>query len=308
MPAIGRAKGAELVAVASRDHGKLGEIREKFSVDRLHLGYEALLADPEVDAVYIPLPNSLHCEWTIKAAEAGKHVLCEKPIALTAAEARKMVAACAANRVKLMEAFMYRYTERTRLVVETVRSGALGEIRGVEAAHKFTLNRPDSIKLQETLGGGSLYDVGCYPLNFGAMIADLAAKAAPGSVRPVSVCGQAIVSRGIDVQFSGVVRYATGLLSTIHSGFNSHRRMGAEIVGTEGTLAVPDTFIDVPGKLVLTRGDERREITVPESDRYRSEIEDFSKAIAESTDPLFGLAETIRNAEVMDKLLATISS
>lgn len=304
MPAIGRAAGAKLVAVASRDPGKLGEVRQKFGVERFHAGYEALLADPEVDAVYIPLPNSLHREWTIKAANAGKHVLCEKPMGLTAAECREMIAAAQANGVKLMEAFMYRYTERTRLVVETVRSGALGEIRSVEAAHQFTLNRPESIKLQADLGGGSLYDVGCYPINFGAMIADLAANAAPGSIRPASVCGRAVKSNGIDLQFSGVVQFATGVLSTVHSGFNSHRRMGAEIVGTEGTLSIPDTFIDVPGNLVLVRGDERREIPVPASDRYCREIEDFSKAVAENGEPRFTLSETIRNAEIMDRLLA----
>jgi len=164
IPAIRRAANSEFHALASREPAKLSEARDKFNVPVTHDRYEDLLADPTVDAVYIPLPNALHCEWTIKAAERGKHVLCEKPIALNAAECRRMIAASAANGVRLMEGFMYRYTNRTRQVLEVLRSGALGEIKFVSSTHRFLLTNPASIKLKPELGGGALYDVGCYPV------------------------------------------------------------------------------------------------------------------------------------------------
>src|SRR5689334_5013489 len=133
IPAIQRSFNSEFHAIASREESKLAECRAQFNVPNSHRSYAELLRDPEVDAVYIPLPNALHCEWTIKAAENGKHVLCEKPIALNAAECRKMMAACSANNVRLMEAFMYRYTDRTREVLSVLRSGALGEIKFVSS-------------------------------------------------------------------------------------------------------------------------------------------------------------------------------
>ena len=304
MPAIVRAPGAELVAVASRDETKLAECRAKFGVQRLYRGYEALLADPEVDAVYIPLPNSLHHEWTIRAAEAGKHVLCEKPIALDAAQCREMIAVCARKKVKLMEAFMYRYTQRTRMVLEVIDSGILGEIKFIESSFRFLLNRPDSIKLQEGLGGGSLYDVGCYPVNFAGLIVDRAAKALPGEIRPVEVAAKATRIKGVDQLFSGILQYSSGVTATVNCGFNAHKRVFSEVIGTEGVLEVPDTFFDNAGVLTIIRGEERIERVVPSSDRYRSEVMDFGRAIGENTEPLFGLAETLRNAEVIDQLLA----
>ena len=304
MPAIVRAPGAELVAVASRDETKLAECRAKFGVQRLYRGYEALLADPDIDAVYIPLPNSLHHEWTLQAAEAGKHVLCEKPMALNAAQCREMIAGCAQKKVKLMEAFMYRYTERTRMVLEVIDSGILGEIKFIESSFRFLLNRPDSIKLQEGLGGGSLYDVGCYPVNFAGLIVDRAAKALPGEIRPVEVAAKATRIKGVDQLFSGILQYSSGVTATVNCGFNAHKRVFSEVIGTEGVLEVPDTFFDNAGVLTIIRGEERIERVVPSSDRYRSEVMDFGRAIGENTEPHFSLAETLRNAEVIDQLLA----
>ena len=162
IPAILRAENSEFHALASRDGQKLVAARAQFpGVAKTFHGYEGLLRDPDVDAVYVPLPNALHREWTIRAAEHGKHVLVEKPAALNAAECREMIAACAANGVRLMEAFMYRYTARTRAVLAVIRSGVLGEIKQVDATFRFLLANPASIKLRPELGGGALYDVGC---------------------------------------------------------------------------------------------------------------------------------------------------
>ena len=303
IPAIGRASNSEFHAIGSRDESKLAECRAKFGVTRTHRGYDELLGDPEVDAVYIPLPNALHREWAIKAAARGKHVLCEKPIGLNAAECREMIAASQAHRVVLMEAFMYRYTNRTRQVLEVVRSGVLGDIKFISSEFRFPLANPASIKLQPELGGGSLYDVGCYPLNFIGMVAD-AVTGGPGSSRPEAVSAQFVRSGGIDTLFSGILRYPSGLMASLHSGFNAHKRIFSEIIGTKGVLEVPDTFFDTAGALTLTVGEDRREIPVGLSDRYRSEVEDFANAILTGRPTHFSLVETLRNMEVMDRLMA----
>jgi len=304
MPAIVRAANAELAAVASRDAAKGAESTARFGTQhRVHASYEALLEDPAVEAVYIPLPNSLHCEWTIRAAASGKHVLCEKPLALDAGQSREMIAACRGKGVLLMEAFMYRYTARTRQVVEILRSGVLGDIKVVHASFRFPLTNPASIKLKPELGGGSLYDVGCYPVNFAGLVADVAADAAPGTVSPESVAVECIREGGIDVNFSALLRYPSGLLAAVHCGFNAQKRVHAEITGTLGALEIPGTFFDGTEPLVLTTGEERREIAVQASDRYRSEVEDFSGAIREGRAPLFSTVETLRNAVVLDRLL-----
>jgi predicted dehydrogenase len=304
IPAIQRSANSQFHALASRDAAKLADARTRFGVTRTYPGYEELLRDPEVDAVYVPLPNALHREWTIKAAEHGKHVLCEKPLALTAAEGREMAAAGAAHGVTLMEAFMYRYTDRTRQVREVLRSGALGEIRFISATFRFLLANPASIKLQPELGGGALYDVGCYPVNFIGLVADGPAPAAAGTARPDSVAVECVRTGGVDTIFSALLRYPSGLIATLHCGFNAHLRIGAEITGTAGALEIPDTFLDNAGALTLITGDIRREIPVAASDRYRLEVEDFAAALLQQRAPQFGLAETLRNLEVIDRLLA----
>jgi len=305
IPAMQRSSNSEFHAIASREAAKLAECRAKFNVPKTYSSYDELLRDPEIDAVYVPLPNSLHREWTIKAAENGKHVLCEKPMALNAAECRDMAAACAANQVTLMEAFMYRYTARTRQVLEIIRSGALGEIKFISSTSRFLLANPASIKLKPELGGGALYDVGCYPLNFIGMVLDEAAQSGPGrSPLPESLSVECVRTGGIDVIFSALLKYPGGLIGSLNCGFNAQKRVYSEIVGTKAALEIPDTFLDNAGSLVLVSGDERREIPVAQSDRYRLEIEDFAEAILQKRAPQFSLAETRRNAELMDRLIA----
>jgi D-xylose 1-dehydrogenase (NADP+, D-xylono-1,5-lactone-forming) len=305
IPAILRAGNSELRALASRDEGKLAEARARYSIPQVHRGYAELLRDSEVDAVYLPLPNALHREWTIKSAEHGKHVLCEKPLALSAAEAREMIAACASNGVVLMEAFMYRYTDRTRQVLATLRSGVLGEIKQINSSFRFLLGNPASIKLKPELGGGSLYDVGCYPLNFIGLVVDQIAGGEPGAGgQPESLAVEAVFDHGIDMNFSAVLRYPSGLLATAQCGFNAQKRVFAEIIGTRGVLEIPETFFDPAGALTLTIGEERQEVPVAASDRYRAEVEDFADAVLKKQAPAFSLVETLRNLEVTDRLLA----
>lgn len=307
IPAIIRSSNSELQAVASRDDGKLDECRSRFAPRALYSAYEDLLRDPDVDAVYIPLPNSLHCEWTVRAAEHGKHVLCEKPLALNAAEARRMIDACSAGGVRLMEAFMYRYTARTRTVREVIRSRVLGEIRFIASTFRFLLTNPSSIKLRPELGGGALYDVGCYPLNFtGMVLGELVrlGEMAPEQALPEHLSAEFSMAEGVDEIFSALLRYPTGLIASLNCGFNAQKRIFTEIVGTRGSLEIPDTFLDNAGSLVLTIGEESRKIPVGPSDRYRLEVEDFAEAIRTNRPPELETAESLGNLGIMDRLRA----
>jgi len=305
IPALLRAGNSEFAALASRSETKLAEARARYTFAKSYADYDALLRDPEIDAVYIPLPNSEHREWTLRAAERGKHILCEKPLGLNAGEVRDMIAACAANQLTLMEAFMYRYTSRTAQVREIFQSGVLGEIKFINAAFRYPLDRPDSIKWNPALGGGALYDVGCYPINLIGMVADLmAGRPGSGIAQPESVSAECVRAGGIDVIFSGLLRYSSGLVAAAHCGFNAQKRIHTEIIGTKGVLDIPDTYFDHAGTLTLTLGEDRKDIPVARSDRYRQEIEDFADALLQDRPPQFGLAETLRNAEVTDRLFA----
>ena len=305
IPAIVRSSNGVFHALASRQGAGLAECRAQFNPPRLHSSYDDLLRDPEVDAIYLPLPNSLHREWTIKAAEHGKHVLCEKPVALDAAQCREMIAACRAHGVVFMEAFMYRYSARTRAVRDVLRSGALGEVKFIQSQFRFLLNRPGDVRRDAALGGGSLYDVGCYPVNFAGMVMDEISGRAPGAgPRPDSVSVQSVMENGVDELFSALLRYPGGVVAALHSGFNAQFRIGAEIVGTKGALEIPATYLGPAGNLTLVTGDQRREIAVPESDRYRLQAEDFASAILEKRPPLLTTAETLRNLELLDRLFA----
>ena len=307
IPAIQRSANGVLHALASRDAGKLAECRARFNPPRLHGSYDELVRDPEVDAVYNPLPNSLHKEWTIRAAEHGKHVLCEKPMALNAAEGREMIASCRANGVVFMEAFMYRYTARIAKVRELLRRGKLGEIKFIQSQFRFLLNRPGDVRRVAGLGGGSLYDVGCYPVNFIGMVMDEATQSAPGQgPRPESVSAQCVRENGVDELFSALLRYPGGVVAALHSGFNAQLRVFSEIIGTQGSLQIPATFFGVAGNLTLTAGDQSLDLPVPESDRYRLQAEDFADAILHKRPPLLTPEETLRNIELLDRLHAAI--
>lgn len=313
MPAIVRSNNSVLQAVASRDPAKLQDCKQKFNCPNLHDSYEALLRNPEVDAVYIPLPNSLHREWTIEAAEHGKHVLCEKPVALNAAECRNMIAACKKHNVVFMEAFMYRYSDTTRKVLQVLRSGVLGDIKYIYSAFRFPLTWVNDVRSKPELGGGSLYDVGCYTLNFVGMVVDevariqSAAAGKPVEFGPVpeAISAQSIKEGGVDVCFAGLLKYPNGIIASISSGFNAQKQLESQIIGTKGILYVPNTFFEAAGYLTRTVEDvEAEKIAVEQSDRYKSQVEDFADAILNKRAPYFSLVETQRNMEIMDKLYA----
>lgn len=297
IPAILRSGNTRLQAVASRDPAKLGEFRSIFGGFDAFESYEALIDNPEVDAVYIPLPNSMHCEWAIRAMRSGKHVLCEKPLALNSREASEMIEVARESGVLLMEAFMYRYTDRLRQICRILDSGVLGKILSVNSTFRFFLDRENTIKEKPELGGGAMYDIGCYPLN----LIGLVAKA-----EPVSVSVECDKPRGVDINLSAVMRYESGLIASLHCGFNAFDRMHSEIVGTGGALLVPDTFLDVPGQITLQTRKGCELIDIAASDRYAEEIRDFSAAILEKRAPKLSLEESLGNMRILDRIVTQI--
>ncbi len=296
IPALQASGNSRLHRLATRDAAKQSEIEAQSPGVICSTRYEDVLADPAVQAVYVPLPNSMHHEWVIRALDAGKHVLCEKPLALDAAQARDMAAAAARNHRVLMEAFMYRYSDRTARVREVLASGELGEIRHLNASFRFFLDREGTIKMKPELGGGALYDVGVYPLNLLGLVT--------GGELPLAVHAEAEFVDGVDVNASVLMRFASGLLATLHCGFNAFGQMGAEIVGSRGRLVIPDPFLGEAGALTLHTAQGARQIEVAATDRYTAQVREFSAAILAGQAPLLTLDESIRNLEVLDMIRA----
>lgn len=294
IPAILKHDASEFYAIASRSADKLRACQDEFGCEKTYPSYGELLDDPDVQAVYIPLPNSQHKEWAINAMERGKHVLCEKPISMNAAECAEMIEAATKNNVQLMEAFMYRYTDRTKKVLELLNGGVIGDVKVISSTHRFFLDRPNTIKAQPELGGGSLYDVGSYPVNFVGMVMN---------ELPVSYQAEAIIEDGVDVCFSGVLRYESGVIATVHSGFNAYKNLDSQIIGTQGIIDIVDTFAGNPGTIRVTTAAGEEEIAVEESDRYCLEVANFADALLGKEAAILPLEESLRNMTVIENLL-----
>ncbi len=302
IPAIQRSHNGRLDAIASRTPSRAEAAARELGISRGHGSYEALLDDPDVQAVYIPLPNSLHREWTVRCAEAGKHVLCEKPLGLSAGECDEMIAACRQHGVVLMEAFMYRFHPRTERVAQMATSGDLGEVRLVRAAFTFQIREPrTNIRFRPDLGGGALYDVGCYAVNVSRMILD--------EPEEVFACGR-IGASGVDEQVGAMLRFTDGRLALLDCGLTLPRREDYEVVGSEARLSVPNAFL--PGtadaEIHVTRGDERTTHTVPGTDQYQRMVEHFCDAVASGAPVSFSPEDAIRNLRVIGALLVSLRS
>lgn len=302
IPAIFKSGNAEMAAISSRS-SKSKSIAAKLGIPKAYESYEQLLEDPDIDAVYIPLPNHLHREWTIKAAKAGKHVLCEKPASLTSFETREMVKACQEHGVKFMEAFMYQFHPQHRRVKEIIAAGEIGEVRLFKSSFSFYLeNRKENIRMEKEMGGGSVYDVGCYTIHAARNILES---------EPVEVQMDAIIDEtaGVDTSATGVLTFDNGVKAILDCSFDMAGRDEYEVVGTKGIIRVPYAFRpDVNGGIgqVIIRTDGVvREEKIP-GDIYRLEIELFSRAILEGIDPVYSEEETIRNMEIIDACYRSI--
>lgn len=302
LPAIQRSSNGQLVAVASRTEEDARTFADKLGIPRAYGTYEALLAADDIDAVYIPLPNSLHREWAIKSAGAGKHILCEKPLALNAAECEEMEAAALQHGVVLMEAFMYRFHPQTEKVLELVQSGAIGEPRLIYAAFTFRLSNPENIRLKPELGGGSLMDVGCYCVNISRTIAN----AAPGIGEPIEVQAYANWGKtGVDDEMAGTLRFANGLLAQFSCGLTLERREFYQVAGPEGHLDVQSAFLPGTGDTTIhelhgRRGSIRHDI--PGVDEYQLMVEHFADCVLSGKPVRYPPSEAAANMRVIEAL------
>ena len=224
---VSASKRVTVSAIASRDAAKAGAFAREFAIARHFGSYAALLADRETDAVYIPLPNSLHAEWSIAAARAGKHVLCEKPLSATAAEARAMFDAARCHGVHLVEGFPYRAQPQTRKLRELLEAGVIGEVRLMQAAFGFTLGAGENIRLNPQLAGGALMDVGAYPVSLSRMVA---------RSRPTRVHAVAHWSGGVDRTLAATLQFAGGLFAQINCSFRTCLHRQALLVGSNGVI------------------------------------------------------------------------
>ncbi len=285
---LAKSKRNTLFAVGSRSEESAQAYAAEHSIPRAHGTYEALLADPEVDVIYNSLPNHLHAEWTIKALEAGKHVLCEKPFALTLDEVDAMSEAAQRTGKVLAEAFMYRTHPQTIKAKEIVDSGELGKILIVKGGFTFTFARPGNYRLDPALGGGGLWDVGCYPLSYARTMLGL---------EPLEVFGwQMTGESGIDEFFSAQMLFPGEIHAQFDCGFRGPFRAFIEIVGELGTLEIPTPFH--PGKktdILLTRNGKTKKIEVKGQNTYLGEVEDMADAILLGKAPHISLVDSRAN-------------
>jgi predicted dehydrogenase len=283
----------DLVGVASRDQARADAYAREWEIERAYGSYEALLEDSEIEAVYISLPNTLHCEWSIRALEAGKHVLCEKPMSRHPEEVDAAFdAADRAGRL-LMEAFMYRHNPQTKRLKELVDEGAIGELHVVRSAFSYGLYDEDNIRLRTDVEGGALMDVGCYCVSGSRLLAG----------EPETVYGQSWVGpSGTDWVFGGMLRFPGDVIATFDCGTALSERDELEAVGSEGSLFVDDPWhCNVPG-IELRRNGSVERIEVERADSYRLELENLSDAIRGEGEPLLGRDDALGQARTLEAL------
>jgi len=297
IPAIRESACGKVVSVASRDKRRAEEFAEENSIPDAFGSYEELLDDQRVDAIYNPLPNSMHHEWTIRAAEAGKHVLCEKPLAMSAAECDEMDSAAENANVVCMEAFMYRFHPRIDAVSDLIREGAIGELRSMYSAFTFRLTNPDNIRWNPALGGGSLMDVGCYCINVFRTVA---------ATEPLEVQAQALwTDRGVDEQMAGMLRFEGGRTAQFDCALTMERRECLHIAGTDGHLEVPHVFIPGTEKVTIEeihgRG-EAKSHGLSGVNEYTAMVEHFTESVFKGTPVRYPFSEASANMKVLEAL------
>ncbi|MGM0902826.1 MAG: Gfo/Idh/MocA family protein [Bacillota bacterium] len=302
IPAIQRYENTEVIAIASRS-GKAQQAADKLNIPKGYDSYEALLEDSSIDAVYIPLPNHLHKHWVMEAAKRGKHILCEKPAALTADETAEMIQFCRSHNVKFMEAFMYQFHPQHHRVKEILASDAIGEVKQMRASFSFYLDdRVTNIRMNKEMGGGSIYDVGCYCIHAIRNILES---------EPLSVHANARIDSetGIDITSVGSMILENGTVATFDCSFDTTFRNEYEIIGTKGRIHVPRAFRpDVVGGegLILIQNAEGERTEKVSGDIYRSEIAHISQSIIRDLDLSAFEDNTTKNMQVIDACYQSI--
>ena len=287
-----KASGIAVTAVSSRDAAKAQAYAAEVGVARAHGSYEALLADPEVDAVYISLPNHLHHPWTMKALAAGKHVLCEKPYTRRPAEVDEAWDAADAAGLVLQEAFMWRHSPQTKRLLELLPG--IGPLTAIRATFAFPLQDPTNVRLGADLDGGSLMDVGCYTISASRLVA---------GEEPDRVHGEQLVGpSGVDIRFGGLLHFPRDINALIMSAFTTDHE-SLEVIGALGSLFVPDPWHCRSGVItVRLTGEAEETVTVPFKNPYGCELEDMEHAIRGTDRPLLGREDALGQARTIDAL------
>ena len=304
IPALKQAPGAELLGIAARDASRAREWAGRHAIPRAYPDYAALLADPDIDAVYLPLPNHLHAPWAARAARAGKHVLCEKPLALDGREAARMFLAAERAGVLLLEAFMYRFHPLFETALRLAGGGVIGEARTVRSTFTFRIaSGLEDYRRTPAMGGGALYDVGCYPVNAARTIF---------RAEPASVFARARFDRdrGIDIGTALLLEFSGGRQALLDCAFDAAFQSELEIAGTDGRIVVPRAFSakhhDVP--IEVRKDDEVRTVLVPAANAYVRMIGHFQAAILRGRPLRYGEADARGNARLLAAALRSARS
>ncbi|MFQ3565888.1 MAG: Gfo/Idh/MocA family oxidoreductase [Aggregatilineales bacterium] len=300
IPAIRKSSNGVVAAVASRTLERAQAFAARLQIPVAYGTYEELIAAPDIDAIYISVPNSEHAKWSIRCAEAGKPTLCEKPLASNADEAARMVAAFAERNVLFAEAFMYRFHPQHQRVKALIAMGAIGEPHVINATFSFPVTSENNIRLQKDLAGGALMDVGCYCVNVMRFLTGEEPEGAAAFAR----FGE---RSGVDEVIAGVLRFPSGIVGHFDASLRSQRTHCYEVRGSEGRLVVPEAFVNYDSDTVIRhwRGDSYQEYVIPEADHYQLMVEDFANALLNNRPPAFPPADAIANMRVIDRLIAS---
>jgi xylose dehydrogenase (NAD/NADP) len=293
IPGLKRSEKAELIAVASRDAARAETYAREWEIERAYGSYDELLADRDVEAIYNPLPNTMHVEWSIKALEAGKHVLCEKPLTRHPDDAVKAFdAADRAGRV-LSEAFMYRHNPQTKKLKELVDSGTIGELRLIRSAFSYGMYDEENIRLRTDAEGGALMDVGCYNVSGSRLLAG----------EPERVWGEAWYGpSGTDWVFTGTMRFPGNVIASFDCGTAMIERDELEAIGSEGSLFLDDPWHCNRPAIELSRDDGVERIDIEPADSYQLEVENVSDVIRGQGELLLGREDALGQARALEAL------
>jgi predicted dehydrogenase len=288
-----------VTGVASRDLDRAEAFAREYGIERAHGSYEALLADPEVEVVYNPLPNSMHVEWSVRALEAGKHVLCEKPMSRRTSDVERAFDLAERQGLVLMEAFMYRHNPQTKRLVQLIDDRAVGRVRAVRAAFSFVARDPTDVRLSAALDGGALMDVGCYCVSGTRLIA--------GEPERVSA-EQVIGGDGVDVVLAGTMRFVDDVIGHFDCGLALATRDELEVIGDEGSLFLDDPWHCRTPLIELRRDGSVERIEIEAADSYRLEAENLSAAIRGEAAPLLGREDAVGQARAIEALYEAAAS
>jgi predicted dehydrogenase len=306
LPASRESETSEIVSISSRTVEKAKQTAQRHNIDRWYGSYAEQLIDPDIDAIINALPNSMHCEWTVRAAEAGKHVLCEKPLAVSAAECQWMIDAANANNVVLVEAFTHRWNPHMRKARQLVAEGAIGKIQTVDSALCFNVIEPDgNIRFSEALAGGALWDAGSYAVYAIRFVM---------SQEPTQVIGFSHDSGnwGVDTTFSGTMKFNNGAIGNITTNMHQPFRCFITIHGSAGQIEIPNMFDD-SGPIVIKRGDGRttrdeQVIAAPAPNRFVVQLDEFTQCVLTGEKPEFPAEDGLNNTAVLEALYESANS